>query len=51
MVFMIFNIVVTLFVGYAAKMGMEFKYITIIMGCAFIATALYYKWFNKTYMT
>jgi MFS family permease len=51
MVFMIFNIVVTLFVGYAAKMGMELKYITIIMGCGFIATALYYKWFNKTYMT
>jgi MFS family permease len=51
MIFMLFNISVTLFVGYAAKMGLELQYITIIMGCGFIATALYYKWFNKTYMT
>jgi MFS family permease len=51
MVFMVFNIVVTLFVGYAAKMGMELKYITIIMGCGFIATAFYYVWFKNKYLT
>jgi energy-coupling factor transporter transmembrane protein EcfT len=51
MVFMIFNIVVTLFVGYAAKMGMELKYITIIMGCGFITTAFYYAWFKKNYLS
>ncbi|CAA6810825.1 MAG: FIG00732228: membrane protein [uncultured Sulfurovum sp.] len=51
MVFMIFNIVVTLFVGYAAKMGMELEYITIIMGCGFMVTALYYRWFKKNYLS
>lgn len=51
MVFMLSNIAVTLFVGYAAKMGMELKYITIIMGCGFIATAFYYAWFKKRYLT
>lgn len=50
MVFMIFNILVTLFVGYAAKMGMELQTITIIMGCGFIATAFYYAWFKKHYL-
>jgi uncharacterized membrane protein len=50
MIFMLFNITVTLFVGYAAKMGMELKYITIIMGCGFIATAFYYQWFKKHYL-
>ena len=49
MIFMIFNIVVTLFVGYAANMGMELKYITIIMGCGFIVTALYYRWFKNNF--
>jgi len=51
MVVMLSNIAVTLFVGYAAKMGMELKYITIIMGCGFIATAFYYAWFKKRYLT
>ena len=50
MIFMIFNILVTLFVGYAAKMGMELKYITIVMGCGFIVTACYYSWFKKFYL-
>ena len=51
MVVMLSNIAVTLFVGYAAKMGMELQYITIIMGCGFIATAFYYAWFKKRYLT
>ena len=50
MIFMITNILITLFVGYAAKMGMELKYITIVMGCGFLVTAVYYKWFKKNYL-
>ena len=50
MVFMISNILVTLFVGYAAKLGMELNYITMIMGGGFIATAFYYLWFKKSYL-
>ena len=50
MVFMISNIVVTLFIGYAAKLGMGLNYITIIMGLGFIATAFYYLWFKKSYL-
>ncbi len=50
MIFMITNILVTLFVGYAAKLGMELKYITIVMGCGFLATSIYYRWFKKKYL-
>jgi len=50
MVFMISNIVVTLFVGYAAKLGIGLNYITMTMGFGFIATAFYYLWFNKSYL-
>jgi len=49
MVFMISNIIVTLFVGYAAKLGMELNYITMLMGGGFIATAFYYLWFKRNY--
>lgn len=51
MIFMLSNISVTLFVGYAAKMGMELKYITIIMGCGFIAMGIYYLWFKQNYLS
>ena len=50
MIFMMTNILVTLFVGYAAKIGMDLKYITIVMGCGFLVTALYYKWFKRNYL-
>ena len=50
MVFMISNIVVTLFIGYAAKLGMGLNYITMTMGFGFIATAFYYLWFKKSYL-
>jgi hypothetical protein len=50
MIFMMTNISVTLFIGYASKIGMELKYITIVMGCGFLATALYYKWFKHNYL-
>ncbi len=51
MIIMIFNITVTLFVGYAAKMGVALKSITLVMGCGFIATAFYYAWFKKNYLS
>lgn len=50
MIFMLSNIVVTLFVGYAAKMGMGLNSITITMGCGFLLTALYYMWYKKHYI-
>ena len=49
MIFMMTNIVVTLFVGYAAKMGLGLNYITMIMGLGFIATAFYYRWFHHKF--
>ncbi|MBD3793971.1 MAG: MFS transporter [Campylobacterales bacterium] len=49
MIFMVSNIGITFFVGYAAELGMELKYITMIMGSGFIVTALYYRWFKKRY--
>jgi len=50
MIFMMTNITVTLFVGYAAKMGMGLNYITMIMGFGFLVTALYYWWFRRFYL-
>ena len=50
MIFIMTNISVTLFIGYAAKMGLGLNYITIIMGLGFIATAFYYLWFKKRYL-
>ena len=49
MIFMMTNILVTFFVGYAAKMGMELNYITIVMGSGFLLTAVYYRWFRGCY--
>jgi len=50
MIFMTTNIIVTLFVGYAAKMGMGLNIITMIMGFGFMVTAVYYGWFRKRYV-
>jgi MFS family permease len=50
MIFMISNISITLFVGYSASMGMELKYITIIMGLGFFVAGGYYAWFKKHYL-
>ncbi len=50
MIFMIFNTIVTLFVGYTAKMGLPLQTITFIMGVGFIFTAFYYQWFKKYYL-
>jgi len=50
MIFMISNLSTILFIGYMAKIGMDLKYITIIMGFGFIVTAVYYAWFQKRYL-
>jgi MFS family permease len=50
MIFMIFNISVTFFVGYAAKLGVELYIITLTMGMGFILTGIYYLWFKKRYL-
>ena len=50
MIFMFSNLSTILFIGYMAKIGMELKYITIIMGFGFIVTAVYYAWFKKSYL-
>lgn len=42
MIFMISNVVTTFFIGLMASL-MQLEYITIIIGCAFFAVALYYK--------
>ena len=49
MFFMLANVIVALFIGYAAKWGLSLKHITIILGAGFIATAGYYRWFIKRY--
>ena len=50
MIFMISNISITLFVGYTASIGVELKYITIIMGIGFFVAGGYYAWFKKNYL-
>ena len=50
MIFMTTNIIVTLSIGYFAKIGVELHHITIAMGFGFLATAIYYKWFKKMYL-
>jgi len=49
MIFMGTNIMVTLFIGYSAKMGMALESITMIMGFGFILTAIYYGWFRRRF--
>ena len=51
MIFMLSNISVTLFIGYAAQQGMSLNSITIIMGLGFILTAVYYKWLQKNHLS
>ena len=49
MIFMLANILITLFVGYSAKMGMGLNYITMVLGGGFIVGSIYYGWFQKRY--
>jgi len=51
MIFMLTNILVTLFVGYASQIGMRFEYITLVMGFGFVFTAIYYHWFKTRYLS
>ena len=50
MFFMLTNVTTALFIGYASKWGMSLQNITIVLGCGFILTALYYGWFRKNYL-
>ena len=50
MFFMLSNVATALFIGYAAKWGISLQNITIVLGCGFILTALYYVWFRKNYL-
>lgn len=49
MFFMIFNIGTAMFIGYAAKWGMELEHVTVVLGAAFLLTAIYYLWFKREY--
>ena len=51
MFFMLANVLVALFIGYGADWGLSLQTITIILGLGFIATAGYYWWFRKNYLT
>lgn len=50
MFFMLTNVIVSLFIGYSSKWGLDLKSITIILGFGFIFTAFYYIWFKKNYL-
>ncbi len=49
MIFMGTNILVTLMVGYLAKLGTPLEYISIGMGMGFLVATIYYLWFQKTF--
>ncbi|SFV57798.1 FIG00732228: membrane protein [hydrothermal vent metagenome] len=49
MFFMLANVIVALFIGYGADWGLSLGSITIVLGVGFVATSLYYKWFQVTY--
>jgi len=51
MIFMLTNILVTLFVGYASQIGVRLEYITVVMGFGFVLTAIYYRWFKSKYLS
>ena len=50
MIFMMTSVVVTLFIGYLTKLGVELSYVTMALGFGFILTAFYYHWFKRRYL-
>ncbi len=50
MFFMLFNVCVALFIGYASKWGLSLQGITIVLGVGFLFGSLYYYWFKQTYL-
>ena len=50
MFFMLANVIVALFIGYGADWGLSLSSITIVLGLGFVATALYYKWFQIRFL-
>ncbi len=51
MFFMLSNVATAMFIGYASKAEVSLQTITFILGIGFIATAIYYIWFKKVYLT
>ena len=51
MFFMLSNVTTALFIGYASKAEISLDAITFTLGIGFIATALYYLWFKKVYLS
>ena len=50
MFFMLFNVCVALFIGYASKWGLSLQGITIVLGVGFLFASLYYYWFKRAYL-
>ncbi len=50
MIYMITNVLVTLFIGYLAKISVELSSVTMALGFGFILTAFYYHWFKRRYL-
>ena len=50
MFFMLSNVSVALFIGYASTSGMALSLITLCLGLGFFIVAGYYLWFKKTYL-
>ena len=50
MIFMLTNVLVTLFVGYLAQKDIDLQYITMSLGVGFILTSFYYIWFKKRFL-
>ena len=50
MIFMLTNVLVTLFVGYLAQKNIDLQYITMSLGVGFILTSFYYIWFKKRFL-
>ncbi len=50
MFFMLFNVCVALFIGYASKWGLSLQGITIVLGVGFLFGSLYYYWFKRAYL-
>jgi hypothetical protein len=51
MFFMLSNIATALFIGYASNGGLSLETITAVLGIGFIASAIYYLWFRKHYLS
>ena len=51
MFFMLSNVATAMFIGYATRADISLQVITLTLGMGFLATALYYLWFKKAYLS